>query len=103
MKALGLADALQPRLVTGERPARPSSSWCRAAPSWASRLCADHKDGKLIDGSKWLVPGKYHTPTRQDAVRCSTRARPARRATALMGWPQVAAAVAVIRAYGYDL
>ena len=27
-----------------------------------------HKDGKLMDGSYWLVPARYYSPIRQDAV-----------------------------------
>ena len=58
-------------------------------------------DGKLIDGSYWLVPGKYHTPIRQDAVVLD-KGKASAAAAALMGYLKSPAAVAVIRAYGYE-
>jgi molybdate transport system substrate-binding protein len=48
------------------------------------------------------VPGKYHTPIRQDAVVLD-KGKGSAAATALLGYLKSDAAKAVIKAYGYDL
>lgn len=103
LKALGLADALQPKLVTGESIGQAQQFVVSGSAELGFIAFAQiHKDGKLIDGSYWLVPGKYHTPIRQDAVVLDKgKASPA--AAALMGYLKSDAAKAVIKAYGYDL
>ncbi|MCK6373152.1 MAG: molybdate ABC transporter substrate-binding protein [Zoogloea sp.] len=103
MKALGLADALQPRLVTGESIGQAQQFVVSGSAELGFIAFAQiHKDGKLIDGSYWLVPGKYHTPIRQDAVVLD-KGKGSAAATALMGYLKSDAAKAVIKAYGYDL
>lgn len=103
MKALGLADALQPRLVTGESIGQAQQFVVSGSAELGFIAFAQiHKDGKLIDGSYWLVPGKYHSPIRQDAVVLD-KGKGSAAATALMGYLKSDAAKAVIKAYGYDL
>lgn len=103
MKALGLADALQPRLVTGESIGQAQQFVVSGSAELGFIAFAQiHKDGKLIDGSYWLVPGKYHTPIRQDAVVLD-KGKGSAAATALLGYLKSDAAKAVIKAYGYDL
>lgn len=102
LKALGLADALQPKLVTGESITQAQQFVVSGNAELGFIAFAQiHKDGKLIDGSYWLVPGKYHTPIRQDAVVLD-KGRGSAAATALLGYLKSPAAVAVIRAYGYE-
>ena len=102
LKALGLADALQPKLVTGESITQAQQFVVSGNAELGFIAFAQiHKDGKLIDGSYWLVPGKYHTPIRQDAVVLD-KGKGSAAAVALMGYLKSPAAVAVIRAYGYE-
>lgn len=102
LKALGLADALQPKLVTGESITQAQQFVVSGNAELGFIAFAQiHKDGKLIDGSYWLVPGKYHTPIRQDAVVLD-KGKGSAAAAALMGYLKSPAAVAVIRAYGYE-
>ncbi|CAK0751146.1 molybdate transport system substrate-binding protein [Gammaproteobacteria bacterium] len=60
------------------------------------------KDGKTIVGSLWRVPPHLYHPIRQDAVRL---AKPQNQvaATAFLNYLKEEKAIAVIRAYGYDL
>jgi molybdate transport system substrate-binding protein len=103
MKALGLADALQLKLVTGESIGQAQQFVVSGSAELGFIAFAQiHKDGKLIDGSYWLVPGKYHTPIRQDAVVLD-KGKGSAAATALLGYLKSDAAKAVIKAYGYDL
>ena len=102
LKALGLADALQPRLVIGESITQAQQFVTSGNAELGFIAFAQiHKDGRLIDGSYWPVPGKYHTPIRQDAVVLD-KGKASAAATALLGYLKSPAAVAVIRAYGYE-
>ncbi|WP_153160160.1 molybdate ABC transporter substrate-binding protein [Zoogloea sp. 1C4] len=102
LKALGLADALQPKLVTGESITQAQQFVVSGNAELGFIAFAQiHKDGKLIDGSYWLVPGRFHTPIRQDAVVLD-KGKASAAAAALMGYLKSPAAVAVIRAYGYE-
>ena len=102
LKALGLADALQPKLVTGESITQAQQFVVSGNAELGFIAFAQiHKDGRLIDGSYWPVPGKYHTPIRQDAVVLD-KGKASAAAAALMGYLKSPAAVAVIRAYGYE-
>lgn len=102
LKALGLADALQPKLVTGESITQAQQFVVSGNAELGFIAFAQiHKDGKLIDGSYWPVPGRFHTPIRQDAVVLD-KGKASAAAAALMGYLKSPAAVAVIRAYGYE-
>ncbi len=102
LKALGLADALQPKLVIGESITQAQQFVTSGNAELGFIAFAQiHKDGRLIDGSYWPVPGKYHTPIRQDAVVLD-KGKASAAAAALMGYLKSPAAVAVIRAYGYE-
>jgi molybdate transport system substrate-binding protein len=61
-----------------------------------------HKDGKLIDGSHWLVPAKYHSPIRQDAVVLA-KGKGNAAVEALAGFLKSKIAADIIKSYGYDL
>ena len=58
-------------------------------------------EGKLSQGSVWVVPTHLYTPIRQDAVLLA-KGRNIGAAQALMTYLRSDKAQAVIRAYGYD-
>ena len=59
------------------------------------------KDGKVVEGSAWVVPQNLHLPIRQDAVLLAKgRDKPA--ATALLAYLKGDKARAIIRAHGYE-
>jgi molybdate transport system substrate-binding protein len=102
MKALGTYDALQARIVTAENigQAYQFISSGNAELGFVA-LSQVLKDGK-IEGSAWIVPAKYYTQIRQDAVMLDKgRGKPA--AEALLKYLKGDKARAVIKSYGYDL
>ena len=74
-------------------------------PSTTSRkIMAIHfdKDGKVSEGSAWIVPAELHDPIRQDAVILNKgKDNPA--AKALVDYLKGPKAAAVIKSYGYEL
>ena len=59
------------------------------------------RDGKVTQGSWWLVPADFHQPVRQSAVLLSGAQDPAA-AQALLDFLQSEKARAVMRGYGYE-
>ncbi len=103
LQALGLAQALAPRLVQGESIAQAHQfvATGNAAMGFVA-LSQVMVDGRIGRGSHWLVPAQLHAPLRQDAVLLAPgRANPAARA--LLDYLRTDAARAVIRAHGYEL
>ena len=102
MKALGVYDALAPKVVTAENITQSYQfiSTGNAQLGFVA-LSQVFKDGK-IEGSSWLVPAKLYQPIRQDAVLLEQgKGKPA--AVALMKFLKGDKAKTVIRSYGYDL
>jgi molybdate transport system substrate-binding protein len=102
MKAVGAYEALQSKLVTAENigQAYQFISSGNAELGFVA-LSQVLKDGK-IEGSAWIVPAKYYTQIKQDAVILDKgRGKPA--AEALMKYLKGDKAKAVIKSYGYDL
>lgn len=103
MKALGVLDALQPKLVVGESIGQAlqyvTSGNAQLGFVAFSQI---HKDGKLIDGSYWAVPADLYSQIRQDAVILD-KGKSSAAATALMGYLKSDAARAIIKSYGYGL
>ncbi|MBP8265580.1 MAG: molybdate ABC transporter substrate-binding protein, partial [Zoogloea sp.] len=67
MQALGLSSALQSRLVTAESISQALQFVVSGNAELGFIAYSQiHKDGRLIDGSYWIVPSKYHSPIRQD-------------------------------------
>lgn len=60
------------------------------------------KDSKVASGSAWIVPGRLHTPIRQDALILSS-GRGNVAASALLDYLKSDKARAIIRAYGYEI
>ena len=102
MKALGVYDSLQPKLVTAENIAQ-SYQFVSTGNALLGFVALSQvlKDGK-IEGSAWLVPAKLYAPIRQDAVILDKgKGKPA--AEAFMKYLKGDKAKAVIKSYGYDL
>jgi molybdate transport system substrate-binding protein len=102
MKALGVHDALQTKIVTGESIAQTYQfiSTGNALLGFVA-LSQVLKDGK-IEGSSWVIPAKLYTPIRQDAVILEKgKGKPA--AEALMKYLKTGKAKAIITSFGYEL
>jgi molybdate transport system substrate-binding protein len=102
MKALGAYDANQAKIVTAENIGQAfqfvSSGNAEIGFVALSQVL---KDGK-IEGSAWIVPAKYYTQIRQDAVILANgKGKPA--AEALMKYLKGDKARAVIKSFGYEL
>ena len=59
-------------------------------------------DGKIKEGSAWIVPSKLHTPIKQDAILLNN-AKDNVGAIALMNYLRSEKARTIIRSFGYDL
>jgi len=102
LKALGLAEALQPKVVTGESV---TQAWQFVASGNAElgfvAYSQTHAEGRLIGGSYWLVPARYYRPIRQDAV-VLVKGQGVAAVDALAGFLKSPAADDIIKSYGYD-
>ncbi|WP_413043376.1 molybdate ABC transporter substrate-binding protein [Pseudomonas sp. YJ42] len=99
---LGLAESLQGKLVQGENIAQTHQFIATGnAELGFVALSQVISDGKIRQGSAWIVPAEYHPPIRQDALLLSKgRGNPAARA--LLDYLRSAKASEVIEAYGYS-
>ncbi|TCJ11571.1 molybdate ABC transporter substrate-binding protein [Parasulfuritortus cantonensis] len=98
---LGLTDKLASKIVQGENIAQ---TYQFAATGNAElgfvALSQVMKDGKIGQGSAWVVPADMHQPIRQDAVILANGKGNAA-AEALMKYLKTPKAVAIIKSYGY--
>jgi molybdate transport system substrate-binding protein len=103
LKALGLTDAISPKIVQGENIAQAFQFVVTGnAELGFVALSQVQQPGKPVAGAHWLVPAKFHSPILQDAVLLNKGAgQPA--AQALMSYLRSDAAKAVIQAFGYGL
>lgn len=103
LKAMGLDATLAPKIVQGENIAQAHQFVATGnAELGFVALSQVAQPGKPVQGSYWLVPSKWYTPIRQDAVLLGKGAgKPA--AQALLKYLQSDAAKAVIQSYGYGL
>ena len=99
---LGLTAQVQPRIVQGENIGQ---TYQFAASGNAQlgfvALSQVTEDGKLREGSAWVVPANLHAPIRQDAIVLKPGQGNAA-ATALMQYLRGDKARAVIQSYGYS-
>ena len=101
MNKLGLAAALQPKLVTGESIGQTYNFIATGNAELGFVALGQVLDGgKLKSGSMWVVPAQYHAPIIQDAVILNRAAsNPAAKAwMELLKTPQ---SKELIRSYGY--
>ncbi len=103
MEKLGLMANVQPKLVQGENIAQTQQFVITGnAELGFVALSQVMKDGKVSEGSAWVVPANLHTPIRQDAVILANGKGNAA-AEALMKYLKSAKAAAIIKSYGYAL
>ena len=103
LNKLGLATELQPKFVQGENigQAYQFVATGNAALGFVA-LSQVTVDGKIQEGSAWVVPANLHKPIRQDAVMLTAaKGNPA--ASALMAYLKGDKAKAIIQSFGYEL
>ncbi len=103
LTGMGLIDAVTPKFVQGENIAQTFqfASTGNAELGFVA-LSQVMKDGKIANGSAWIVPAKLHTPIRQDAVILAAGKGNAA-AEALMKYLKGDKAKAIINSYGYEI
>ena len=103
LQKLNLWDKVQSKLVTGESI---SQAYQFAATGNAElafiALSQITKDGKVTDGSRWIVPANLYTPIKQGAIQL-TAAKDKAAAQAFLAYLKSEKAVAIIRSFGYEL
>ncbi|HLP98846.1 MAG TPA: molybdate ABC transporter substrate-binding protein [Sideroxyarcus sp.] len=103
LEELGLWNVVQPKLVTGESI---TQTWQFAATGNAElafiALSQISKDGKVAEGSHWIVPAHMYNPIRQGAILL-TKAKDNEAAKALLAYLKSDKAKAVITTFGYEL
>jgi molybdate transport system substrate-binding protein len=103
LTAMKLIDATQPKFVQAENIAQAHQFVATGnAEIGFVALSQVMKDGKVGEGSAWVVPANLHQPIKQDAVILNNgKSKPA--AEALLKYLKGDKAKAVIKSYGYDL
>ncbi len=103
LEDLGLWNAIQGKLVTGENITQTYqfAATGNAALAFVALSQVMH-EGKVTDGSWWLVPKDMYNPIRQSAVLLSG-AKDKTAAQAFLDFMKGDKAAAVIRSYGYEL
>lgn len=99
----GLLTAVTPKFVQGENISQTFQFVSSGnAELGFIALSQVMKDGKIASGSAWIVPGRLHTPIRQDAVLL-TSGKDNDAARALLGYLKSDKAKKIIRTYGYEV
>lgn len=103
MGKLGVLDALRPKIVQGESIAQTHQfvATQNAALGFVA-MSQVYADGRLGEGSAWIVPADLHAPLRQDAVLLK-KGQGNAAATALLAFLKGDKAKALIRGHGYGL
>lgn len=103
LSGLGLMSSLAPKFVQGENIAQTYQFVATGnAEIGFVALSQVFADGKLTQGSAWMIPAKLHAPIRQDAVLLGPGKDNAA-AAALMAYLRSDKVRAVIRSFGYDV
>ncbi|MCX7086914.1 MAG: molybdate ABC transporter substrate-binding protein [Methylococcales bacterium] len=103
MQNLSVYDTLQPLFVQGENIAQ-TQQFISTGNAELGFLALSQviENGKLANGSGWIVPATKHKPILQDAILLKTGVEnPA--ASALLKFLKSPEALAIIKKYGYDL
>lgn len=104
LKNLGLLDKLQPLFVLGENISQTQQfiSTGNAELGFLAFSQVIDKDGKISEGSGWIVPDTLHNAIKQDAILLKKgESNPA--APALLAFLKSPEALAIIKKYGYNL
>jgi molybdate transport system substrate-binding protein len=103
LEVLGLWENVQSRLVMGESIAQTYQFAATGNAELAFiALSQITKDGKVTEGSWWLVPSYMYTPIRQSAVQLSAAKDPVA-AKEFLAFLKSEKAVTIIRSFGYEL
>ncbi len=103
LQKMNLWDKVQGKLVTGESIAQTYQFAATGNAELAFvALSQVARDGKVAEGSWWLVPANMYEPIRQAAVQL-TAARDKAAAQAFLAFLKSAKARAIIRNFGYGL
>ena len=102
LSKLGLLSRWQGKLVQGENIAQAYQFvLTENAPLGFVAMSQVFADGRITQGSAWLVPAHLHNPIRQDAMVLASGKDNAA-ALALAGYLRGEKARQIIRSYGYD-
>jgi molybdate transport system substrate-binding protein len=104
MKRMGVLESIQPRIVLAENitQAHQFVATGNAELGFVALSQIIGKDGRVTEGSHWMVPADLYPQIRQDAIVLKLgRDKPA--AKALVDYLKTDKARAVIKAYGYDI
>ena len=104
MKNLGVLTKLKPLFVLGENISQTQQfiNSGNAELGFVALSQVIGKDGKISEGSGWIVPANLHQPIRQDAILLKKgEANPA--APALLNFLKSPEVKAIIGKYGYNL
>jgi len=102
MKALGVFETLQPKLVQAQNIAQAYQFVASGnAQIGFIALSQVYRDGRIAQGSGWILPAALYTPLHQDAVLLVNGQGHAG-ATELLAYLKSDKARALMRSYGYD-
>lgn len=101
---LGLMKKLRPKLVMSESVGQTYSELAseNADLGFVALSHMVYEDGKLSEGSGWIVPQRMHRPMLQDAVML-VRAKNNPAARALLAFLKTDQAKTVMRSFGYEI
>ena len=103
MSKLAILQQLQARIVQGDNIAQTYQFVATEnAQLGFVALSQVFVDGKIAQGSGWIVPAGAHAPIRQDAILL-TKGRDSAAAVALLQYLRGERAKSLIRSYGYDV
>lgn len=103
MNKLGVLSKVQGRLVQGENIGQAHQFVASGnAQLGFVALSQVMQDGKISEGSAWVVPASMHTPLKQDAI-ILTPAKDNAAAQAFMAYLRSDASKTLIRGYGYEV
>lgn len=103
LEKLKLFESVKPKLVEGSNITQAHQFVATGnAELGFVALSQVYKDGKLTEGSSWIVPANLYEPIRQDAVILN-KGKESAAAKALVQYLKGPKAAAVIKSYGYDL
>lgn len=102
LKALNLFDAVQARFVTAENIGQAHQFVASGnAELGFVALAQVFRDGRIAEGSGWIVPPRLHEPIRQDALLLA-KGKGKAAAEALLRYLKSDKARAAIRGFGYE-
>jgi molybdate transport system substrate-binding protein len=101
MKALGIYEALKPKIVQGENISQTHQFVATGAAELGFVALSQVLKAGKVAGSVWMVPVELYPPLRQDAILLA-RGRVNSAAGAFLAYLTSDAARAVIASYGYD-